>query len=152
MLHKQTCNGSKKFKPIKLFKIRAGRPSSTCVPPPCYQSCCQYQQPCAPLWPYVELDLHRQEELLPGCWLAHVPPAAGLEAAKSSSKEQELYLQGNVEDKGKTYKPSLTIDRDRRIINAECTCNWHTQNKLFKGPCEHILALKTQYSRQSKWF
>lgn len=61
-----------------------------------------------------------------------------------------LILQGNVEEKGKIYKPSLTIDSDRRIINGECTCNWHSQNKLFKGPCEHILALKAQYSRQSK--
>ncbi|MCL1473224.1 SWIM zinc finger family protein [Argonema antarcticum] len=60
-----------------------------------------------------------------------------------------LILQGSVQDKGKTYTPSLTIDSDRRIIQAECTCNWHSQNKLFKGPCEHILALKTQHQRQS---
>ncbi|MCL1465404.1 SWIM zinc finger family protein [Argonema galeatum] len=60
-----------------------------------------------------------------------------------------LILQGSVQDKGKTYTPSLTIDSDSRIIQAECTCNWHSQNKLFKGPCEHILALKTQHQRQS---
>ncbi|MFB2918283.1 SWIM zinc finger family protein [Aerosakkonema funiforme] len=61
-----------------------------------------------------------------------------------------LILQGNVKDKEKTYTPSLTIDSDSRIINAECTCNWHFQNKLFKGPCEHILALRTQHLRQSR--
>lgn len=61
-----------------------------------------------------------------------------------------LILQGSVQDKGKTYTPSLTIDSDSRIIQAECTCNWHSQNKLFKGPCEHILALKTQHQRQSR--
>ncbi|MDJ0801183.1 MAG: SWIM zinc finger family protein [Calothrix sp. MO_167.B12] len=59
-----------------------------------------------------------------------------------------LTLQGTVKDKDKTYTPSLTIDLDERIINAECTCNWHQQNKLYKGPCEHILALRMQHARQ----
>ncbi|MGA9382505.1 MAG: SWIM zinc finger family protein [Phormidium sp.] len=61
-----------------------------------------------------------------------------------------LILQGTVKDKEKTYNPSLTIDSDQRIIQAECTCNWHLQNKLFKGPCEHILALRTHYYRQRR--
>ncbi len=59
-----------------------------------------------------------------------------------------LTLQGTVTDKDKTYTPSLTIDLDERIISAECTCNWHQQNKLYKGPCEHILALRMQHARQ----
>lgn len=61
-----------------------------------------------------------------------------------------LILQGVVKDRGNTYNPSLTIDSDRRIIQAECTCNWHLQNKLFKGPCEHILALRTHHDRQRR--
>ncbi|HBQ98503.1 MAG TPA: hypothetical protein DD761_08300 [Cyanobacteria bacterium UBA11691] len=58
-----------------------------------------------------------------------------------------LLLQGTVRDQGKTYAPNLTIDRDERIIKAECTCNWHQQNKLYKGPCEHILALRMYHAR-----
>ncbi|XWK88928.1 MAG: SWIM zinc finger family protein [Phormidium sp.] len=61
-----------------------------------------------------------------------------------------LILQGKVKDKGNVYNPSLTIDSDQRIIQADCTCNWHLQNKLFKGPCEHILALRTHHSRQRR--
>ncbi|WP_009631131.1 hypothetical protein [Synechocystis sp. PCC 7509] len=57
-------------------------------------------------------------------------------------------LQGNVTEREKNYHPSLTVDTDERIINAECTCNWHQQNKLYKGPCEHILALRMQHARQ----
>ncbi|MEW6128644.1 MAG: SWIM zinc finger family protein [Acidobacteriota bacterium] len=53
-----------------------------------------------------------------------------------------LVLQGSVQDTDKTFAPSLTIDRDERLLNAQCTCNWHKQNKLFKGPCEHLLALR----------
>ncbi len=59
-----------------------------------------------------------------------------------------LLLQGSVQENEKTYEPIVTIDRDQRMILAECTCNWHQQNKLFKGPCEHILALRMQHTRQ----
>lgn len=57
-------------------------------------------------------------------------------------------LKGTVKEGEKTLNPSLTIDADERIIYAECSCNWHQQNKLFKGPCEHILALRMQHARQ----
>ena len=58
-----------------------------------------------------------------------------------------LHLSGTVKDKNKVLVPSLTIDRDERITVANCTCNWHQQNKLYKGPCEHILALRMQHNR-----
>jgi hypothetical protein len=61
-----------------------------------------------------------------------------------------LALQGTVQDREKILNPSLTVDGDERIIGAECNCNWHQQNKLYKGPCEHILALRMQHARQSR--
>ena len=61
-----------------------------------------------------------------------------------------MALVGDVRDKNKTFNPSLTVDADERIIQAECTCNWHQQNKLYKGPCEHILALRMQQARQCR--
>lgn len=64
-----------------------------------------------------------------------------------NDSNNRLTIEGNIKDKQKTYTPALTIDNDERIIGAECTCNWHQQNKLFKGPCEHILALRMQHSR-----
>ncbi len=64
-------------------------------------------------------------------------------------REGVLNLQGKVRHGNKTYQPTLQIDRDERIVQAECTCNWHQQNKLFKGPCEHILALRMQHSRSA---
>lgn len=57
-------------------------------------------------------------------------------------------LQGSVKEREQTYEPALTVDADERIISAECSCNWHIQNKLYKGPCEHILALRMQHARQ----
>jgi biotin operon repressor len=73
-----------------------------------------------------------------------------IQVTSVSDADGALLLQGNVKDKDKTYTPSLTIDRDERIIAAECTCNWHQQNKLYKGPCEHILALRMQHARQCR--
>ncbi|MEO1131222.1 MAG: SWIM zinc finger family protein [Cyanobacteria bacterium J06639_1] len=66
----------------------------------------------------------------------------------SEAGEGNLRLQGTVSDRGKTLNPSLTIDRDERLIEAHCTCNWYEHNKLYKGPCEHILALRMQHARQ----
>lgn len=59
-----------------------------------------------------------------------------------------LTLRGAVKDKDKTFNPSLTVDRDQRMVRAECTCNWHQQHKLFQGPCEHILALRMKSARR----
>jgi hypothetical protein len=59
-----------------------------------------------------------------------------------------LALAGSVKDKDKTFTPSMTIDRDERMTKAGCTCNWHQQNKLFKGPCEHLLAVRMKYARE----
>lgn len=58
-----------------------------------------------------------------------------------------LLLQGTIQHRDKTFQPIVAIDRDERMVHGECTCNWHQQNKLFKGPCEHILALRMQHNR-----
>ena len=55
-----------------------------------------------------------------------------------------LQLRGTVRDKDKLLTPSLTIDRDERMTRAECSCNWYLTHKLYKGPCEHMLALRMQ--------
>jgi hypothetical protein len=56
-------------------------------------------------------------------------------------------LRGRVRDNGRNYEPDLVIDRDERLASATCTCNFYQQNKLYKGPCEHILALRIGYRR-----
>jgi SWIM zinc finger len=58
-----------------------------------------------------------------------------------------LHLSGSIKYRSQTYKPTAEIDRDERLVSANCTCNWHQQNKLFKGPCEHILALRMQHQQ-----
>ena len=60
---------------------------------------------------------------------------------------QALHLSGSVRDRNKTFMPKLLVDADERMIEAQCSCNWHQQHKLYKGPCEHILALRLYHAR-----
>jgi len=59
-------------------------------------------------------------------------------------------LEGTVASKRSKYTPSLKIDSDERIISGECSCNWHQQNRLRMGPCEHILALRMQFAKENQ--
>ena len=63
-------------------------------------------------------------------------------SSRETKQDGFLELKGAVNDKEKIYECSLFIDRDERMRNATCNCNFFLQNKLFKGPCEHILALR----------
>ncbi len=45
------------------------------------------------------------------------------------------------------YHPVIHIDEDQRLTFGECTCNFHQQNKLRMGPCEHMLALRMTHQR-----
>lgn len=56
-------------------------------------------------------------------------------------------LLGAVRDGERRYDVTLTVDGDERILRAACTCDWHVRNKLYKGPCEHILALRLREAR-----
>ena len=58
-----------------------------------------------------------------------------------------LELKGTVREASKVQRASLRLDGDQRMVSAECTCNFFQQNKLFKGPCEHLLALRLQHSK-----
>lgn len=63
---------------------------------------------------------------------------------KSSSVFGQLKLSGNVDG----YTPEMVIDRDERMTEAKCTCNFFKQNKLYKGPCEHLLALRLAHNQR----
>lgn len=66
---------------------------------------------------------------------------------KRIDSEQNLHLRGEVNTRrGRLLAPSIVIDRDERLIKGECSCSWYYQNKLYKGPCEHMLAIRKMFN------
>ncbi len=65
-----------------------------------------------------------------------------------AGKEGAVLLNGLVKDTHRTYTTSLQLDADERIVGAGCNCNWYQRNRLRKGPCEHMLALRLKHGRQ----
>lgn len=57
-----------------------------------------------------------------------------------------LQLKGNVQLTQRVYHPVITIDGDERLSEGHCDCSFFGTNKLYKGPCEHMLALRIAHS------
>lgn len=69
--------------------------------------------------------------------------AAGLvKITKQDKQQKELRIQGEVKDNRKTYFPDISIDNDQRLFRAKCDCDFYQHNQMYKGPCEHMLALR----------
>jgi predicted nucleic acid-binding Zn finger protein len=63
---------------------------------------------------------------------------------REAKQDGNFILAGTVKDKEKYFDVSMQIDSDQRMTNPKCTCNFFLMNKMFKGPCEHLLALRMQ--------
>lgn len=75
---------------------------------------------------------------------------AGAVTSKAEAKAGSVTrLSGTVRAGRSTFEASLVVDSDQRLIEASCDCNFFSQNKLYKGPCEHILAVRL--GRDHKW-
>jgi hypothetical protein len=71
-----------------------------------------------------------------------------VQSTARSSSDGGMELSGTVKDRSHTHHTSLTIDADARATRGECDCNFYQQNKLYKGPCEHMLALRMHDARR----
>jgi hypothetical protein len=56
--------------------------------------------------------------------------------------DAHLRISGQVLDNAVRYQPVIVLDRDQRLIEARCSCHYYIHNKLYKGPCEHMLAVR----------
>ncbi len=64
--------------------------------------------------------------------------------------KQSLILSGTVKDKRKKHTLKIVMDSDGGILEANCECNYFRQNKLYKGPCEHIMALRIAFMQKQR--
>jgi hypothetical protein len=65
-----------------------------------------------------------------------------------ADREGKRVITGEVMDDGKTYNPMIVLDNDERLVEARCDCYFYGHNKLMRGPCEHMLALRRLYNTQ----
>lgn len=61
--------------------------------------------------------------------------------------DKSLQLTGTVKGKKKTFNPAMVIDADEKIKSAHCDCSYYIENKLYKGPCEHMLAIRQAFNK-----
>ncbi len=55
-------------------------------------------------------------------------------------------ISGEVLDNAVRYRPSIVLDSDQRLVEARCECHYYVHNKLYKGPCEHMLAIRRRHA------
>ena len=68
---------------------------------------------------------------------------------KTYQQTEQIEIHGSVMDNGKTYSTMLVIDNEMKLKDATCNCWYFGQNKLHKGPCEHILGTRSFWRRKS---
>jgi len=57
-------------------------------------------------------------------------------------------LSGTVLDNARNEEPVLRLDADDRLVEARCTCGFYVHNKMMRGPCEHMLAVRRIFHAQ----
>lgn len=77
------------------------------------------------------------EQLLTGNQVAFNP----------AEKEAGVTLTGTVKTKRRTFNVKMEIDADEKLKEAVCDCSFYTENKLYKGPCEHMLAVRQAFNK-----
>lgn len=60
--------------------------------------------------------------------------------------DNKTELKGTIKAKRRTYNTKLVIDADEKLQTAHCDCSFYIENKLYKGPCEHMLAIRQAYN------
>ncbi len=63
---------------------------------------------------------------------------------QSRDNGDQLLVAGTVSNE---FSPQLTIDSDLKIIAGKCTCNDYYKDKMTKGPCVHMLALRIYFDK-----
>lgn len=52
--------------------------------------------------------------------------------------------------RGRRMSPMIVIDKDERLARANCTCNFYQHNRMYQGPCEHMLAIRAAFAREMR--
>jgi predicted nucleic acid-binding Zn finger protein len=66
---------------------------------------------------------------------------------EATESDGHLRIAGRTQFKGKVRSAWFVLDADRRMTEASCECDYFIRNRLHKGPCDHLLALRAAERR-----
>lgn len=77
-------------------------------------------------------------------------------AAEILREGQAMVAEVRVDPDGRTHvkgtvgrgDSALVLDSDRRLVDGACHCSFFFRNRLRRGPCEHLLALRLAHERR----
>jgi predicted nucleic acid-binding Zn finger protein len=61
--------------------------------------------------------------------------------------EGRLRVAGRIHYQGRLTAAWFVLDADRRLVEGECACDYFIRNRLHRGPCDHLLALRAAQRR-----
>jgi hypothetical protein len=93
--------------------------------------------------PFEKLRFNNPQEEL----AAEILEKQEVKFAVQTLPDEAMQLKGTVKGKRKTFNPAMVIDADEKIKSAHCDCSYYVENKLYKGPCEHMLAIRQAFNK-----
>ncbi|MFZ6655784.1 SWIM zinc finger family protein [Undibacterium sp. TJN19] len=51
-------------------------------------------------------------------------------------------VSANMSNTKKLRNTKIVLDSDDRLVDGDCSCDYFIRNRLFRGPCEHMLAIR----------
>jgi predicted nucleic acid-binding Zn finger protein len=64
-----------------------------------------------------------------------------------TQSDGRLKIAGRIEYRGKQTSAWFVLDADRRLLEGHCECDYFIRNRLHRGPCDHLLALRAAERR-----
>jgi predicted nucleic acid-binding Zn finger protein len=64
-----------------------------------------------------------------------------------TDQDGRLRIAGRIAQRSRVISAWLVLDPDRRLVEAACDCDYFIRNRLHRGPCDHLLALRAAQRR-----
>ncbi|HMA97739.1 MAG TPA: SWIM zinc finger family protein [Polyangiaceae bacterium] len=64
-----------------------------------------------------------------------------------SEQDGRVRIAGRIQHRGRVTSTWLVLDADRRLVEGACSCDYFIRNRLYRGPCDHLLALRAAERR-----
>ncbi len=68
--------------------------------------------------------------------------AGGARLRSVSAAGPRLVIDGEVRQGPHRFTPQVVLNADHQWLDGQCQCNFFRQNRLRRGPCAHMLALR----------